>query len=409
MKNKDTDGCSRRQFLKTAGAVGLGAAVAPSFIANAAREGNKTGMSEDLKVPIRPFGKTGRQVSTLSLGGMFDIPRNQIILKLALKWGITYWDTAHSYGNGASETGIGKYLQKMPEDRKKIFLVTKSAARDPEKIADQLDKSLARLNTDYVDLFFIHSVRDIREMNTDIRRLGDALKKQGKIRLFGFSTHRNMEMLLMDASKLDWIDGIMMTYNFRLMHHPAMKEAVQACSEAGIGLTAMKTQGGGSVSTDSETAVHMAGRFLQQGYTDAQAKLKAVWENPLIASICSQMPNSSILMANIAAAMDKNSLAAHDKDLLHAYAAETASSYCAGCADICENACGGIVPISNVMRYMMYLTSYDDPSRARESYRRLPREVRKRIPNIDYSKAERRCPQGLAIGRLMQEAARTLA
>ena len=53
------------------------------------------------------------------------------MLRQAVKWGVTYWDTANSYEGGNSEMGIGKYFEKFPEDRKKIFLVTKSTAWTP--------------------------------------------------------------------------------------------------------------------------------------------------------------------------------------------------------------------------------------------------------------------------------------
>jgi dTDP-4-amino-4,6-dideoxygalactose transaminase len=100
----------------------------------------------------------------------------------------------------------------------------------------------------------------------------------------------------------------------------------------------MKTQGGGSVKTDTDTELKMAEQFLQKGFTDAQAKLMAVWQNPNIASICSQMPNMSILMSNAAAAMGRTQLSANDRKLLQRYAQETHSDYCAGCAAVCESA-----------------------------------------------------------------------
>ena len=99
------------------------------------------------------------------------------------------------------------------------------------------------------------------------------------------------------------------------MHNPEMKEAVQACFEKGIGLTAMKTQGGGSVKMETDTEHEMAGSFIKQGFTLEQAKLKAVWEDKRISSICSLMTNSTILMANIAAAMDQKSLTFKDKGI----------------------------------------------------------------------------------------------
>ena len=214
---------------------------------------------------------------------------------------------------------------------------------------------------------------------------------------------------MLGAAKLGWIDGIMMTYNYRLMQTSKMKDAVAASSEAGLGLTAMKTQGGGQIRTSSETELKLAGRFLQQGFTDKQAKLKAVWQNPNIASICSQMPNLTILMSNVAAALNRTRLSAAEMNLLDQYACETASGYCAGCSDICESTLAGMIPVGDVMRYLMYYRSYREPDLARSLYAELPVETRERLGKLDYSQAEKRCPQGLPIAKLMREAGRVLA
>jgi predicted aldo/keto reductase-like oxidoreductase len=143
---------------------------------------------------------------------------------------------------------------------------------------------------------------------------------------------------------------------------------------------------------------------LNKGFTDAQAKLKAVWENPQIACICSRMPNMSILMANTAAAMDKTKLSATDTKLLQQYARETHRDYCAGCSGICQSAIGEKVPIGDVMRYLMYCRSYGDRDHARAEYRKIPQTIRDRLTEIDYSPAEKQCPQKMAIAKLMQEA-----
>jgi len=193
------------------------------------------------------------------------------------------------------------------------------------------------------------------------------------------------------------------------MHSDRMKAAVAACQKAGIGLTAMKTQGGGQIRTTTETELELAGRFLKQGFTDGQAKLKAVWENPYIASVCSQMPSMTLLMSNVAAAVDKPKLSEIDSRLLQQYAAETESAYCMGCTDICEGAVANKVPIGDVMRCLMYHQSYGDRDRAADLYRSLPAESRAGITAFDYSPAEHRCPRNLAIGKLMKQAAKTLA
>jgi uncharacterized protein len=393
---------SRRDFLKTAGIAGLGAAVAAPAHRLAAASG------EQSVIPTRPFGRSGIDVAILSLGGMFNISANQIMLKQAIRWGVTYWDTADCYQRG-SESGIGKYFDKFPEDRRKVFLVTKSDARDPKGMSKLLDRSLANMKTDFIDLYFVHGLYRIAELDQDTRAWAEKAKSAGKIRLFGFSAHSNMEASMLAAAEMGWIDGIMMTYNYRLMHTDKMRRAVDACVKTGIGLTAMKTQGGGSVRTDTDTELEMAGRFLQKGFTDAQAKLMAVWQNPNIASICSQMPNMSILMANAAAALNRTKLSARDTELLQRYARETRSSYCTGCSAICENALAQDIPIGDVMRYLMYCRSYGDRDYAVAQFNRIPENLRFQMADLDYTPAEKICPQNIAIGRLMREALAELA
>jgi hypothetical protein len=108
---------SRRDFLKVTGATTMGSVVAPLDCL--------VKLSNELEsMPTRLFGNTDSSVSILSLGGSLHLPLT--MLRIAFKWGVTYWDTAHSYMGGNSEKRIGKYFLQFPEDRKKIFLVTKS-------------------------------------------------------------------------------------------------------------------------------------------------------------------------------------------------------------------------------------------------------------------------------------------
>ena len=394
--------CSRRDFLKTTGTAGLGllaASAAPDLL-----------LAQELPmVPTRPFGKTGAEVAILSLGGMFDIPNNQLMMRQAVKWGVTYWDTANSYEGGHSEKGIGKYFAKYPEDRKKIFLVTKSEAWTQSGMSEHLELSLDRMQTDHIDLFFVHAVRRVSSMDRDMKQWAEKAKSQGKIRFFGFSTHSNMEECLLEAAGLGWIDGIMLTYNYRLMHTEAMRRAVDACARAGIGLTAMKTQGGGQVLTSGANELNLGGRFLQSGFTQRQAKHKAVWENPQIASICSQMPSMALLSENTAAAVNKTRLSALDREALIREARAGAAGYCAGCTRFCEPALAAGVPVGRVMRYLMYNRSYGDRDYARRRFRTISAETRAVMATLDYSAAEQRCPQQMPIGRLMREAAIELA
>lgn len=404
-----TKNLSRRGFLKTVGSITTGALLGGTgaYGQEAAGAGES---SKDMEVvPLRSFGKTGVKVSSLGLGGMFDIPSNQLLLRQALRLGVTYWDTADCYEGGRSEAGIGQFFEKYPDTRQKVFLVTKSDDRDPAGMTKLLERSLDRMKTDFVDLYLIHGMKRISELNNETRGWAEKNKAGGKIKFFGFSTHSNMEDCMLEAAKLGWIDAIMMTYNYRVMHSDKMKKAVDACTKAGIGLTAMKTQAGGPFSMGSESESQMVDKFVKLGFTDKQAKLKAVWENPDIASICSQMPNMTILMANAGAAMNKTKLTAESSGLLLRYAEETACSYCAGCTEICESALGGTVPIGDVMRFLMYSRSYGDPEPARALSVKLTPDLRGRLASLDFGPAETRCPRKLPIARLMKEATTLLA
>jgi predicted aldo/keto reductase-like oxidoreductase len=406
---------SRRDFIKSAGAAGVGTALIPFSSVTSAHASSSTKMPDQMTVPTRAFGKTGVDVPILALGGVLDMS-DQLIFRQAFKMGVTYWDTADGYGWGKNEKAIGKYFGKFPEDRKKVFLVTKAGTSDPEELTEKLTTSLQRMNTSYIDLYFIHYVNNVaKELTNEVKAWAEKAKAKGKIRLFGFSAHKNMENSLLAAAKLGWIDGIMMSYNYRLMVKDKMKSAVEACAKAGIGLTAMKTQAAfsanfyASIGSKSDDALEMTERLINKGYTAEQAKLKVVWENPNIASICSAMPNMTILQANVAAAGNKKSLSKGDKIRLNQYAQQTAPGYCTGCANICEPAVDLEIPISDILRYSMYLNSYGDRDKALTLFKALPADIKANIYKADYSKAEKNCPQKIQIGKVLKKTHADLA
>jgi len=398
---------TRRGFLKATGAAGVGTALAPLGAFTAAQAGDAAKAPESMQVPTRPFGNTGADVSILSLGGVLR-SSDQMVFKQAFRWGITYWDTADSYGWGKNEKAIGRYLAKYPDHREKIFLVTKAATSDPDTLTEKLHTSLQRMNTSYVDLYFLHYVDDVKgELTPAVRRWAEAAKNDGKIRFFGFSTHKNMQTCMLDAAKLGWIDGIMMSYNYRLMGTDTMRRAVDACVDAGIGLTAMKTQAAfsanfyASIGSDTDDALKMTERLMAKGYTAEQARLKVVWENSHIASICSAMPTMTILQANVAAALNRRQLSTGDRQRMEQYAQRTAPGYCGGCAHICESAVDANVPICDILRHCMYQHGYGDCKRALRFFSGLPESVKSNLTATDYTAAERRCPQQVPIGKIL--------
>ena len=416
--SSETSDLSRRDFLKTAAACGAGSvlAAASRIALGQAATGAAGGVASQATtgavalVPRRPFGKTGQNVSILTLGGIFDITANQLVLKQALKWGIDYWDTAASYTGGKSELGIGMFFGASPAERKRVFLVTK--AKDDTDLAQSLNTSLERMKTDYVDAFFMHDVREasvIEARAEDWKAFAKKTKAAKKIRFFGLTTHTNMASCLQAASKLGFIDGIMFRYNFRGMVQDDMKAAVEAAHKAGIGLTAMKTQAKPSRRGQAEGDLTLLDRFTQKGFSVAQAAVKAVWEDARIASLCSAMYTLEVLQSNYLAAIDKTQLSVADRSALRDYARASGSQYCAGCAALCEAAVAGRPPIADVMRYLMYHREYGLAEDARRMFAELPASVRAALRHGDFSAAEHRCPQRLAIGELMRKACDLLA
>ena len=148
---------------------------------------------------------------------------------------------------------------------------------------------------------------------------------------------------------------------------------------------------------------------MQKGFTDYQAKLMAVWSDKRIASICSQMPNLTILATNSVAAVDQTRLSQTDRAFLAQHARETCSDYCAGCGRLCSDVLTKNVPINDVMRCLMYFHSYQDLELARSTFETLPIETKELLTQLDFNEAERSCPRNLPIGRLMQDAVNLLA
>jgi uncharacterized protein len=444
MKDKQKQ-INRRTFLKTT-SVGSASFVLSSGVAGKTLAAQASNESVSKKMPMRILGKTGASVSILGMGGSIDTSGYMNILRIGLNMGINYWDTSHSYGNGKNEEVLGQFFSKYPEDRKKVFQVTKaSRVTDPKGMAEQLNTSLERMKTDYIDLYFMHMLQDGALLTPEIKSWVEQKKKEGKIKFFGFSCHANMAKLLMHASTLGWIDSVMASYSYQLLKNDDIQKAIDACVKANIGLVAMKTQGqrigppanmpqgreGGppdsqgqpegrneqppgpppgmetqTQSKEPEDFTAMS-HFIKKGYTLEQAKLKVVWEDKRIAVCLSEMTNMTMIKDNVAAATDSVKLTDKDRDMLDRLAQYNRSYYCHGCLR-CESCMDSESRIPDVLRYMMYFNSYGKTDDARRLFRELPEHIKSGLASRDYSAAERACPNKIKIGKAMQEAVRLM-
>ena len=124
------------------------------------------GTDSKTKMPMRTLGKTGQKVTIAAFGSgsrflMYEQEDAALAaLEKALNLGIRYIDTAYGYGNGKSESRVGKILPKW---RKDVFLATKLSARTYDDAMRMAEGCLKRLNTDHTDLMHIHSLTDAED------------------------------------------------------------------------------------------------------------------------------------------------------------------------------------------------------------------------------------------------------
>jgi len=221
-------------------------------------------------LPHRTLGRTGARVSILAFGCgsrflMYEDEDKAIqVLNHALDLGITYVDTAFSYGDGKSETRVGKV---MATRRKEVWLATKIPDRTRDGFLSRLEGSLKRLQTDHVDLVHIHSLGhadDLEKIEAPDGALKGLLeaKEQKMARFIGMSCHTEGAVLA-QAIERHPLDCTQMALN-PTGTGEFERTALTAANKKGLGVIAMKVFGqdfligaeGGK--TDADTLLHFA-------------------------------------------------------------------------------------------------------------------------------------------------------
>jgi predicted aldo/keto reductase-like oxidoreductase len=401
---------SRRDFLKKAAVTGAGLGLAGPLAGGAARaaeqaaaEGAEPKPAD--KVPRKKLGSTGETVPILLLGcaQRFD-PKYDRILHRAFKDGVEYLDTALKYADGWSHKTIAPFIKQVGE-RKKLWITSKGPAKNAsvESFTSDLDTCLEQLETDYLDLYFMHAVDDPAFLEPEYIKMGEAMRKSGKTRFFGFSCHGDQVAPLMEkAAEVGGIDAIMLRYSFSRYGDLKLNRAIDKCKKAGIGLIAMKAQE--AVPDDQAEVV----KFQSADFTLAQAKLKAVWADERIDAAVSHMDNTTKLAENVAAAKSPVQLSMADFQQLRRLAVATAGYSCQGCSQICESRIDGDVRVADTLRFLMYHECYGERDKARQLYREL-RPAERAIEQVSFRRAEAACPQGIRIAERLTRARSLLA
>jgi uncharacterized protein len=237
---------TRRQFLQSTVSA---AAMADTLLAQTT-SASATGM------PMRPLGRTGVKVSILGVGGHHvgrpaDENDGIRLVHAAMDEGFNFMDNAWEYHDGRSEVVMGKAL-KMDGRRQKVILMTKVCSREYDGAKQQLDESLRRLQTDYLDLWQFHecNYHNDPEWVFDKGAMKAALeaKKAGKIRFIGFTGHKSpLIHLAMLAKPFEW-DTAQMPNNVMDSKFLSFREQVMpVCLKKNMGIIGMKGCGGDGV------------------------------------------------------------------------------------------------------------------------------------------------------------------
>jgi predicted aldo/keto reductase-like oxidoreductase len=344
---------NRRGFLRTGitGAAGI-VALSPSLVSGASSE-------QQENIIYRTLGKTGMKVPVISFGVMRS--DNPNLCKAAYDKGIKLFDTANGYQNGNNETMLGNLLKDYP--RNSFYLATKvkpigvdrdgkpSDQTTAEDFLDKFNTSLSRLKMDYVDILYVHDIRnpEMFEYKPIIDTV-KKLKKDGKAKFIGFSTHANEAVVIDAAAGKNIFDVILTSYNFKQTYVNELNSAIKKANQAGIGIVAMKTLAGGG--------------FLDKEKTrpiNSTAALKWVLSNPDVTTTIPGMTDFDQLDLNVKILADITITESEKKDLLIA-AAET-GLYCTGCTR-CLQACPKNLPVPDLMRAYMYAYGYSNPGMA---------------------------------------------
>jgi hypothetical protein len=383
---------NRRMFIK-AGMVGTATAlIAPPALADTLQQMAEAERSAFPKPVYRTLGRTGLKITVVSFGAMLT-PEPEVI-RVAIEQGVNYIDTARKYMGGKNEEIVGKAVKGL---RDKVFIASKTLPESKTKaeIIRDVETSLKALETDHLDVIQLHNLTGKeRIFIAETREALAQLKKQGKVRFCGVTTHKN-EVEVLNALVDDpdrFFDTCLVKYNFKADKEVAA--AIDRAASAGIGIIAMKTQAGGYDTTG-------LGRISQH-----QAALKWVLQNPKVTAAIPGMKDMAQLREDIAVMGMPFTYA--DERRLDRYAEAIAPFYCTFCG-ICEAGCPRGVEISTVNRALMYAEGgYRDLSLARATYAELPRQATA-AACVDCESCAARCINGLDIAARMDHARGVLA
>jgi len=378
---------NRRNFFRTLASGVMGFGLAGGIRSEPGGVGPGQGGPSRPKIKkYNPLGKTGLKVSDVSCGAISLFESN--VLRYAHECGVNYFDTAEGYLRGKGETYVGQGLKEV---RDKVIITTKHPHDfrqkiDKASVIKRMEDSLKRLQSDYVDVAMAHGVGDLSPLlgNQEIMSAYDQLKKDGKVRFTGFSTH-NAKVTLKQALDTDFAQVVLVMYNH--MEGKEIEPLIKAVREKGIGTVAMKVFAGG-----------MQGNLKSMVSPEVsypQAAIRWVMSNPDVDTCIPTLSSYSHVEEYVAASgqpLDRAALA-----MLARYQQQAHNLYCrVSCAE-CLSACPNNVAVNDVLRYAMYFENYGMEKEAMGYYAEMDPNRRPLGCADCPGHCEKACPYGLKV------------
>jgi predicted aldo/keto reductase-like oxidoreductase len=383
MGERESD-LSRRRFISTslAGIAAAGLTGISPRLARAQDETDKTGggpadaaeqgaKKTEEDIIYRDLGKTGIRVPIVSMGAMNS--DNPELVKASYDMGARHFDTASLYAFGRNEQMVGKVIKEMGVRDKVIIgtkerLVSRGGMSDDEaksKFIKLTEGSLRRLQTDYVDIVYIHSVGSAGEL--DDQASLDAmnqLKQEGKTRATGISTHQNMTEIINRVADEELCDVVLTSMNVSLADDTDFLEAVEKAHSKGIGLVAMKTQAGGRQLPNQDVFAQYENATIQQ------AMLKWVLRHESITTAIPGYTNYEHMNEDLSV-MRNLEYTEDEKRFLADNELKLGLGFCHQCR-LCVATCPHGVDVPTLMRTHMYAAQYSNFRQARAVLDEIP-------------------------------------
>ena len=368
--------------------------------------------------------KYGRKLSILGFGcmrfpqkaGKTDLAAVDRMIRLAVRGGVNYFDTAYVYQG--SEAALGEVLERR-NLRDQVYIASKLPhylVRNPGDMEKIFSAELKRLRTDHIDYYLMHMLTDVATWER-LKGLGivewlEEKKKSGAIGQVGFSYHGNSDMFCQLVDAYDW-EFCQIQYNYMDEHSQAGRRGLQYAHSKGLPVIIMEPLRGGKLVNNLPASAKKIFEEHPSHYTPAQWALRWLWNQPEVTVVLSGMNSLEMVRDNVITAAHSHvgDLGESEENMLRTVANainEKMKVPCTGCAYCMP--CPQHVDIPGT--FAAYNRRYSEGKiSAMKDYMMctaMRRDATSASNCIGCGKCEKHCPQHISIREELKKASREL-